>query len=140
MTKSRHLYLKQTHSSKSTEARAISYSITKGHIMSLSLEEELDKEHLLSIFNFLLYKAEEEKGMMCYISPEEATSIIESYRKFYNRIDSKIAELDYQYEDNKSDINKIKESQRKQVIVIRDLNAKIQKLQSELEMLKAGIK
>ena len=30
--------------------------------MSLSLEEELNKEHLLSIFNFLLYKAEEEKG------------------------------------------------------------------------------
>ena len=108
--------------------------------MSLSLEEELDKEHLLSIFNFLLYKAEEEKGMMCYISPEEATSIIESYRKFYNHNDSKIAELDYQYKDNKDEIDKINERQRKQVIVIRDLNAKIQKLQSELEMLKAGIK
>ena len=104
--------------------------------MSLSLEEELNKEHLLSIFNFLLYKAEEEKGMMCYISPEEATSIIESYRKFYNYNDSKIVNLSCQY----NEIDKIKESQRKQVIVIRDLNAKIQKLQSELEMLKAGIK
>ena len=140
MMQSRHLYLKQTHSSKSTEARAISYSITKGHIMSLSLEEELDKEHLLSIFNFLLYKAEKEKGMMCYISPEEATRIIESYKKICNYSEDKIAELDYQYEDNKSDINKIKESQKKQVIVIRDLNVTIQRLQSELEMLKAGIK
>ena len=140
MTKSRHLYLKQTHPSKSIEARAISYSITKGHIMSLSLEEELNKEHLLSIFNFLLYKAEKEKGMMCYISPEEATSIIESYRKFYNRIDSKIVNLSCQYKDNKGEIEKIKESQRKQGIVIRDLNVTIQRLQSELEMLKAGIK
>ena len=108
--------------------------------MSLSLEEELDKEHLLSIFNFLLYKAEKEKGMMCYISPEEATSIIESYRKFYNRIDSKIVNLSCQYKDNKGEIEKIKESQRKQGIVIRDLNVTIQRLQSELEMLKAGIK
>ena len=140
MTKSRHLYLKQTHSSKSIEARAISYSITKGHIMSLSLEEELDKEHLLSIFNFLLYKAEEEKGMMCYISPEEITNIIQSYRKICNYSEDKIAELDYEYKDSKDEIDKIKESQREQVIVIRDLNAKIQRLQSELEMLKAGIK
>ena len=102
--------------------------------MSLSLEEELDKEHLLSIFNFLLYKAEEEKGMMCYISPEEATNIIESYRKFCNH------SVDYQYKDNKDEIDKIKESQRKQVIVIRDLNVTIQRLQSELVKLKAGIK
>lgn len=140
MTKSRHLYLKQTHSSKSIEARAISYSITKGHIMSLSLEEELDKEHLLSIFNFLLYKAEKEKGMMCYISSEEATNIIQSYRKFCNYSADKIAELDYEYKDNKDEIDKIKESQKKQVTVMRDLNAKIQDLQSELEMLKARIK
>ena len=108
--------------------------------MSLSLEEELDKEHLLSIFNFLLYKAEKEKGMMCYISPEEATSIIESYRKFYNYSEDKIAELDYQYKDNKDEIEKIEDSQRKQGIVIRDLHVIIQDLQSELEMLKAGIK
>ena len=108
--------------------------------MSLSLEEELDKEHLLSIFNFLLYKAEKEKGMMCYISPEEATSIIESYRKFYNHSKEKIAELDYQYKDNKFEIERIKESQRTQGRLIRDLNAKIQNLQSELEMLKARIK
>lgn len=105
--------------------------------MSLSLSEELDKEHLLSIFNFLLYKAEKEKGMMCYISPEEATRIIESYKKICNYSEDKIAELAYQYEDNKSDINKIKESQKKQM---RDLDAKIQRLQSELEMLKARIK
>ena len=108
--------------------------------MSLSLEEELNKEHLLSIFNFLLYKAEEEKGMMHYISPEEATSIIESYRKFYNHSEEKIAELEYQYKDNKFEIERIKESQRKQVKVIRDLNVTIQRLQSELEMLKARIK
>ena len=108
--------------------------------MSLSLEEELDKEHLLSIFNFLLYKAEKEKGMMCYISPEEATRIIESYKKICNYSEDKIAELDYQYKDNKDEINKIKESQREQVKVIRDLNVTIQRLQSELEMLKAGIK
>ena len=108
--------------------------------MSLSLEEELDKEHLLSIFNFLLYKAEEEKGMIFYLSQEEITKIIKSYGKFYNHSEDKIADLAYQYEDNKSDIDKIKESQRKQVIVIRDLNAKIQRLQSELDMLKAGIK
>ena len=108
--------------------------------MSLSLEEELDKEHLLSIFNFLLYNAEKEKGMMCYISPEEATRIIESYKKICNYSEDKIAELDYQYKDNKDEINKINEIQRNQVMVIRDLKAKIQKLQSELEMLKAGIK
>ena len=108
--------------------------------MSLSLEEELNKEHLLSIFNFLLYKAEEEKGMMCYISPEEATSIIESYRKFYNYNDSKIVNLSCQYKDNKDEIDKIKESQRKQGTVIRDLNVTIQRLQSELVKLKAGIK
>ena len=108
--------------------------------MSLSLEEELNKEHLLSIFNFLLYKAEKEKGMMCYISPEEAARIIESYKKICNYSEDKIDELDYKCRDNKFGIEKIKESQRKQVIVIRDLNAKIQKLQSELEMLKAGIK
>ena len=108
--------------------------------MSLSLEEELDKEHLLSIFNFLLYKAEKEKGMMCYISPEEATRIIESYKKFCNYSEEKIAELDYQYKDNKDEIEKIEDSQRKQGIVIRDLNVTIQRLQSELEMLKAGIK
>ena len=108
--------------------------------MPLSLEEELDKEHLLSIFNFLLYKAEKEKGMMCYISPEEATRIIESYKKFCNYSEEKIAELDYQYKDNKDEIEKIEDSQRKQGIVIRDLNVTIQRLQSELEMLKAGIK
>ena len=108
--------------------------------MSLSLSEELDKEHLLSIFNFLLYKAEEEKGMMCYISPEEITNIIQSYRKICNYSEDKIAELDYEYKDSKDEIDKIKESQREQVKVIRDLNVTIQRLQSELEMLKAGIK
>ena len=108
--------------------------------MSLSLEEELNKERLLSIFNFLLYKAEEEKGMIFYLSQEEITKIIKSYGKFYNHSEDKIAELDYQYEVSKDEINKIKEIQRNQVMVIRDLKAKIQKLQSELEMLKAGIK
>ena len=108
--------------------------------MSLSLEEELDKEHLLSIFNFLLYKAEEEKGMMCYISPEEATRIIESYKKICNYSENKIAELDYQYKDNRDEIEKIEEIQRKQGIVIRDLSVAIQRLQSELVKLKAGIK
>lgn len=108
--------------------------------MSLSLEEELDKEHLLSIFNFLLYKAEKEKGMMCYISPEEATRIIESYRKICNYSEDKIAELVYQHKDNKFEIEIIKENQRKQAKVIRDLNVTIQRLQSELEMLKAEIK
>lgn len=108
--------------------------------MSLSLEEELDKEHLLSIFNFLLYKAEKEKGMMCYISSEEATNIIQSYRKICNYSEDKIAELDYQYKDNKFEIEIIKESQRKQGKVIRALNVTIQRLQSELEMLKAEIK
>lgn len=108
--------------------------------MSLSLEEELNKEHLLSIFNFLLYKAEEEKGMIFYLSREEITKIIKSYGKFYNHSEDKIAELDYQYKDNKDEIEKIEDSQRKQGIVIRDLNVIIQRLQSELEMLKAGIK
>ena len=108
--------------------------------MSLSLEEELDKEHLLSIFNFLLYKAEEEKGMIFYLSQEEITKIIKSYGKFYNYSEDKIAELDCQYNDNKDEIERIKESQRKQVKIIRDLNVTIQTLQSELEILKAEIK
>ena len=108
--------------------------------MSLSLEEELDKEHLLSIFNFLLYKAEKEKGMIFYLSQEEITKIIKSYGKFYNHNDSKIVNLSCQYKDNKDEIDKIKESQRKQGIVIRDLNVTIQRLQSELVKLKAGIK